>query len=786
MFDHELEVFRFAHLSVREYLEAQLNFTLGAAHSLGAEISLLICLQRYTELAAKYEYIFRPYAFLFWRYHCQEAKKSGLSGRLHRLLEDFLLIREGTNLCYAKWVRSVHRLRRARDEMIENWKVKSNNSKSSIWRVESDDHLINGTLKEWRPAIDVARADSRLAETTIQEENTILDSILGNRDYPYDPTFAACFLGLPDIVEQNVRSILSSPAKKVGDLTIVDIDLCERRNVRQQTYLHLACHSETSKVLRLLLQYRFHVRSEDKSRRTALHYAVNPHGLVPLNAARQTGVVHVAHIAPERVAMIRSLIEKASIIDAADISGETALHCATNANFCPEAQFLLEHGASVDARTQEGRTPLHLAANIGNTTVARLLLQSNANIEARDKDEMTPLLHAAMSGHTAVAQLLLQSKANIEARTSDQKTPLLQAAQGGHTAVAQLLLQSKANIEARTSDQKTPLLQAAQGGHTAVVQLLLQFKADIEARDWSGKTPLFPTVAGNFSTVWRKSIDTGRLLLQHGADINAKDSNGKTPLAESLRIKAEAMAHMLIDEGASVKGSDLSDNTVLHYAAYHRLGAVLSRLLEMGAHIDGTNIYGATPLHEAIQYQSVLPQVERGTFKAFHIVQLLVAAGADIEMSDNRGQTPLHLAAQMADKASIQILLDQGANIKAEDNEGLLPLDHAAVSGSLQVFSILFNHWAGVMAESSDSAVEAWLHRATKPVDKIKIENLRDFDILQKWKKMSIEDLIEWTTPGSRIQKTWAGRGPKGLISLYRARRIVREMRARREAQPVI
>ena len=67
-------------------------------------------------------------------------------------------------------------------------------------------------------------------------------------------------------------------------------------------------------------------------------------------------------------------------------------------------------------------------------------------------------------------------------------------------------------------------------------------------------------------------------------------------------------------------------------------------------------------------------------------------------MSDWGGRTPLHLAAQEADKASIQILLNQGANIKAEDSEGLLPLDHAADSNSLEVFSLLFKRWADVMA----------------------------------------------------------------------------------------
>ena len=849
MFDQELKVFRFAHLSVREYLETQSEFTLGAAHALGAEMSLLVCLHRYTELAAKYARKFRRYAILYWLYHCQEAKKSSLGGSLHQLLEDFLQIREGTNLCYAVWARSVHRLRRAGDDESENRRIGAVASKNDNWRVESDhewsdstdDDLINGTLKEGRPSSGARGSGSRLAGRD-QEENTILDSILGDRDYLYDPTFAACCLGLPEIVEQNLRSVFPGSPMNMEEAS-VEREVFDARNVGKQTYLHVACHSGSSKLLRLLLQWRlFSVRSKDKWGRTALHYAVNPHDVFLLKRSKRTGAIRVAHdqaMAAERVAMIGLLIENGSIIDAFDRNKETALHRASSADFVTEAQALLEHGAFVnprnyrgstplilpaelghtavvrlllefkadtEAKNQRGMTPLLLATKSGHTAIAQLLLQLKVDIEARDQYEMTPLLLAAMLGHVALTQLLLQSKADIEARDIDQRTPLLQATKSGHTALAQLLLQSKANIEARDKeemtplllaamlghvaltqlllqskadieardiDQRTPLLQATKSGHTAIAQLLLQSKADIEARDQYGRTPLYQTVLSGRS-------DTFQLFLQLGADINAKDSHGEAPLARSLSGRNEPMTLMLIEGGASISELDRHGNTALHYAALSRLGAVISRLLEMGAYIDATNMYGSTPLHVAIKPQSLSPSIGPHDDKTIHLVQLLIDAGADIEMSDWSDRTPLHLAAQMADEASIQVLLDRGANVKAEASEGLLPLDHAAESHSLEVFSLLFKRWADVMAESSKDAVESWLRLAPKTVDS------RGLGALSDWRTMRIEDLIELTTPGSKLQKIWAERGARGFSSWYRAKLIVKEMRARREAQPVI
>ena len=841
MFDHELKVFRFAHLSVREYLETLPNFTLDAGHALGAEISLMVCLHKYTELATKYAYIFRPYALLFWRYHCQGARKSGLSGHLHHLLEDFLNIGSEKHLCYAKWVRSMHRLRQRDAHKGVTWKADSEDEPSD----DTDDSSDFGPLKERRPAIGVWNSGNGLLETS-HENFIILSSVLSDPDHPYDPTFAACSLDLPEIVEQNLLSMLSSPAKEAGDLALGNIEVFGRQNLRKQTYLHVACLCGSSKLLRLLLRYRFPVGSKDIVGSTALHYAVNSRKLVSLHPLRWIKDVPDAHdqaYTAERVAMIGLLLEKGSNIDAVDSSEKTALHRASSANLVTEAQALLEHGASVDQGTYKGQTPLHLAAKAGNTVVVQLLLHFNAAIEARDRDGKTPLLLVAELGNTAVVELLLHFKADIEARDQSGMTPLFLAAKYGHTAVVRLLLQFGADTESRNSD-KTPLLLVAELGNTTLVQLLLQCRADIEAKDQFGMTPLHLAVdlgcialvqvllrsradieardqwgmtslllaaesghttvaqvllqskadieardrwdmtplhraaeSGHTTTVqlllqskadmevkdqWRmtpifkavakRQVDTVRLFWQLGADINAKDVLGETLLAQSLRIRDEPMAQMLIEVGASMKECDRYGNTALHYAAESRLGASISRLLEIGAPINETNDYGSTPLHVAI-----ISEIADAMYRVSDIVHLLLDAGADVEMGDVGGRTPLHLAAQKVDEAGIEILLIRGANTKAEDSKGLLPLDYAAASGSLEVFSFLFKRWADVMAESSKDAVESWLRLATKTASGV------GDDLPRSWRSLRFEDLIDLTSD-CEVQ---GYRGPKSFKSWF-------------------
>ena len=181
MFDQELEVFRFAHLSLREYLETQPNFTLSVAHALGAEISLLICLQRYTELTAKCARTFRPYAFVYWLYHCREAKKSGLGSLLYQLLEDFLHVQEGTNLFYAAWARSMPRLRQASKGTSSGTRDYWRDWVVDDWGRESDDESIDVLDgEEWLTSLNAW--GSRLIS---RKEDPIPDSILGDQDFPF-------------------------------------------------------------------------------------------------------------------------------------------------------------------------------------------------------------------------------------------------------------------------------------------------------------------------------------------------------------------------------------------------------------------------------------------------------------------------------------------------------------------------------------------------------------------------------------------------------------------------
>jgi len=80
---------------------------------------------------------------------------------------------------------------------------------------------------------------------------------------------------------------------------------------------------------------------------------------------------------------------------------------------------------------------------------------------------------------------------------------------------------------------------------------------------------------------------------------------------------------------------------------------------------ESTDRFGRTSLHLA----SLRGDTE--------IVELLLEAGANVNIKNKFGWTPLHLAAREGHIDIVQMLLEAGANIGAKNKFGRTPLDYA-------------------------------------------------------------------------------------------------------------
>lgn len=107
-------------------------------------------------------------------------------------------------------------------------------------------------------------------------------------------------------------------------------------------------------------------------------------------------------------------------------------------------------------------------------------------------------------------------------------------------------------------------------------------------------------------------------------------------------------------------------DSALHIVTRGRDGAWLTFLLAKGAQPNVENKAGDTPLVIAAQI---------GWTEG---VRLLLTAGAKVDQTNSRGETPLILAVQQRDVPTIQLLLSKGADPKRTDSAaGYSAIDYA-------------------------------------------------------------------------------------------------------------
>jgi ankyrin repeat protein len=306
-----------------------------------------------------------------------------------------------------------------------------------------------------------------------------------------------------------------------------------------------------------------------------------------------------------------------------------------------------------------------------------------APIQAQDASA-TPVVRLVATGERDAALARLKAGADVGVADADGTTALQWAAHQGDAELVQALLRAGADVRTHNAYGYSPMIAAAEIGDAAVLELLLRAGADVESANAEGQTSLM-AVARTGRT------DAAALLLKHGAKVDARERwGGQTALmwaaaqgnADMVRLllkhRADPNARATVREWprrvtAEPRPKDMNRGglTALLYAAREDCRACALALLRGGADVDMADPDGVTPL--------ILALIN----VRWDMARLLIDNGANIDLWDFYGQTPLYAAVDMntlpvgrrvelpaEDKTSgldiIRLLLDRGANANAQ------------------------------------------------------------------------------------------------------------------------
>lgn len=162
--------------------------------------------------------------------------------------------------------------------------------------------------------------------------------------------------------------------------------------------------------------------------------------------------------------------------------------------------------------------------------------------------------------------------------------------------------------------------------------------------------------------------------------LNHQDKDGLTHLMKySRRKKNQAEVIPLINEliknGTNVNLKDNEGKTALMYAASSGFIEAAKLLLENKVEIDAQDNWGKTAFSHLFKtFMYTTPE-----FFKTEMVKILIEYGANMEIPDSNGNTPLMNAASL--ELALKLLLDAGVtNINAQNKEGNTALMYAVWS----------------------------------------------------------------------------------------------------------
>jgi len=390
-------------------------------------------------------------------------------------------------------------------------------------------------------------------------------------------------------------------------------------------------------------------------------------------------------------------------------SGFTALSRVTKTAEEPKEiiDLLLANGADIEAPSTLGLTPLHCAVILQNLDLMSYLISKGADANAVNGNGESCLLIAINSNDDYNAPGRTQRPVSIEvldklvmagAKLTHQGgwggSVLEAAIRTGEIHVIDWLFENgiKPTDVVPSSASKTLLMCACERSVSIdSINHLLRLGANVDAVDQDGKTAIFYT----------HDVNIVKKLVDFGAKLSHLDKNGRSFFHKTWYNSGvfDKLSRNFVRDGGDLYSKDSDGRSILHNLAcsYSTLGAI-KIAVSMGCDVNAQDQNGTTPLmlarpeywDELLSAGARINDVDANGSHALnhHLAAVLIKRGADVNLANKAGQTPLMLASQKGDIPLVKALLKAGASVAAIDTNGKLATDYAVIKALAELVKV--------------------------------------------------------------------------------------------------
>jgi len=422
----------------------------------------------------------------------------------------------------------------------------------------------------------------------------------------------------------------------------------------------------------------------------------------PLNASDEKGYTALMASATEgHVEVFKLLLKFGAKLTRKGVKNDGALLCCVAKGGKPDLLKLLEGKSDVNLVDESGLTPIFYAIQEGHYDMVVALVEAKAKLEFATLDGHTLLMYAAEYKRLSILEFLINAARKqgldfINQQDNAGFSVLLRASLKGNEEVVQYLIRVDGiNIYATSKEGLTALHCSFQNNHLTIVNILIEAIAhrgfQLDTRDQFLRALQLIAIKGHTAGV-KRLLET----IEKVGDPSWLENAVTVVLGESIINNHSEIFKYIIAQEAYIKFV-LKNSEFILLASYHGREAMVIALLDKRVPVNtllssenvcfsGRGLLGATPLMFAAQQGHL------------DIVQVLLAAKADLNLQRQNGVTALMLAAVRGEHNIAKLLIDQKADLEVREQNGFtaftsvcqIPESMASRGNHIEVLKLLF------------------------------------------------------------------------------------------------